>query len=134
MKTIRPVISLFLAGLILVASIGVMVNSHICGGTVKSVALFVKADSCKPCKGTAHHERNNGCCEEQSVIIKSDETSSALKVTTQLNPSFDVIAIILPVLYSIAYFDVSVATTRYSLYKPPIPRRDITVFAHSFLI
>jgi hypothetical protein len=134
MKTVRSISSLVLAGLVLVASIGVMVNSHICGGRVKSVALFVKADPCKPCKGTAHHEKNNGCCEEQSVVIKSEETSSVLKITTQLNPSFDVIAVILPVLYSITYYDAAVTIPRYTLNKPPLPERDITVFSHSFLI
>ncbi len=134
MKALRPILSLFLAGLMLVASIGVMVNSHICGGEVKSVALFVRPDPCKPCVGAEHHTRKNGCCEEQTVIVKSDEVSSAQKITTPAAPTFNVIAVILPVLYSIVYIDPTVATLGYTICKPPLPERDITLLAHSFLI
>ncbi|HBK89853.1 MAG TPA: hypothetical protein DDZ56_14430 [Cytophagales bacterium] len=134
MKALHPILSLFLSGLMLVASIGVMVNSHICGGEVKSVALFVKPDPCKPCIGAEHHAKKNGCCEEQTVIVKSDETSPILKITKPAAPSLSVIAVILPVSYSIVYSDPTVATLRYVLCKPPLPERDITLFAHSLLI
>ncbi len=134
MKTIRPILSLFLAGLMLVASIGVMVNSHICGGKVKSVALYVKADSCKPCMGAEHHAKKNGCCEEESIVVKATETAAEVGVVSQVSPSFNLLAVILPVLYSITRTDFIVASPRYALYKPPLPERDITVFVHSFLI
>lgn len=138
MTLARSIASILLASLVLIASIGVTLNLHLCAGQVQSVALFTKAQPCretqKPCHGTEHHSKNNGCCEEKSLVVKARETNAEVKTLTQLTPSFNVIAVILPVLYSIIEVDSSVATPRYGHYKPPLIERDITVLVQSFLI
>lgn len=138
MKFIHSIATLFLASLVLIASIGVTVNLHFCAGQVQSIALFVKAKPCedltKPCHGIAHHSKKNGCCEEGSIILKSKETTAEVKATTQVIPSFNLITVILPVLYSILDLDSSAAAPRYAHYKPPMIEHDITVFVQSFLI
>ena len=138
MKFIRPIMSVFLASLVLIASIGVTVNLHLCAGQIQSAALFVKAQPCKdvqkPCHGTEHHSKKQGCCEEKSIVVKGKETTAEVKVATSISPSFNLIAVILPVLYSIINTDSVVATPRYAHYKPPLIQRDITVFVQSFLI
>lgn len=138
MKFVRPIASLFLACLVLVASIGVTVNLHLCAGQVQSVALFVKAQPCKevvkPCHGTEHHSKKNGCCEEKSIVVKGEDTTAEVKVATSISPSFDLVAVILPVLYSIIDTNAVVATPRYAHYKPPLIQQDITVFVQSFQI
>lgn len=136
MNLIRPIVSLFLASLVLIASIGVTVNLHLCAGEVQSFALFVKAQPCKEtqktCHGVEHHSKRNGCCEEESIVVKGKETNAEVKITTQLTPSFDLINAIAPVLYAI--IEVDSFTPKYTLYKPPLIEHDITLFVQSFLI
>ena len=139
MTSIRPIEAVFLASLVLIASIGVTVNLHLCGGNVQSIALFVKAQPCKmempkPCHGNKIQSKRNGCCEEESILLKGKETTAELKTVTELTPSFNLISVILPVLYSIIEVDSFSASPRYAHYKPPIVERDITVFVRSFLI
>lgn len=139
MKLIRSITSAFLASLVLIASIGVTVNLHLCAGQVQSIALFVKAQPCKmempkPCHGTENHSKKNGCCEEKSIVLKGKESTAEIKAATEINPSFNLITVILPVLYSVIDLGSSVATPRYAHYKPPLIERDITVLVQSFLI
>jgi hypothetical protein len=138
MSFIRSIASVFLAGIVLIASIGVTINFHLCGGEIQSTALFVKAQPCKsvqkPCHGTSHHSEKNGCCEEKSVIVKGEQTTAVVKTPTQVTPSFNLISIILPVLYTVIDLETSISTPRYVHYKPPLIDRDITVLAHNFLI
>jgi len=139
LKELRSISSLFLASIVFIASIGVTVNLHLCGGEVRSVALFVKAKPCpneipKACHGSVHHSKNNGCCEEESFLLKGKETNAEVKTATQITPSFKFITVILPVLYSIASIDSFIDTPKYAYYKPPLIEQDITVLVHSFLI
>ena len=138
MNLIRPIASVILASLVLIASIGVTVNLHLCGGQVQSIALFTKAQPCKdaqnPCHGPQHHSKQKGCCEEESILLKGKETNAEVRTATQITPSFNLIAVILPVLYSIIEVDSFVATPLYAHYKPPLIDRDITVLVQSFLI
>ena len=139
MSSIRPIVAVFLASLVLIASIGVTVNLHLCGGNVQSIALFVKAQPCKmempkSCHGSKAQKKRSGCCEEESILLKGKETTAELKTVTELTPSFTLISVILPVLYSINEVDSFIASARYAHYKPPIVERDITIFAQSFLI
>ena len=138
MKLFRPIAVLFLASLVLIASVGVTVNVHLCGGQVQSVALFIKAQPCqetqKRCDGVEHLAKRNGCCAEESFVLKGKETNAEVKTSTQLTPSYNLIAVILPFIYSIVEFDTSLSTPRYAHYKPPLVERDITIFVQSFLI
>ena len=139
MSSIRPIAAVFLASLVLIASIGVTVNLHLCGGNLQSIALFVKAQPCKMEMPKSCHEskaktKRTGCCEEESILLKGKETTAELKTVTELTPSFNLISVILPVLYSIIEVDSYSASPRYAQYKPPIVERDITIFVQSFLI
>jgi len=139
MRFIRPIAAVFLTSLVLSSAIGITVNLHLCGGNVQSIALFVKAQPCKmemakPCHGSKTQTKRNGCCEEESILLKGKETTAELKTVTELAPSFNLITVILPVLYSINKVDSFSTSTRYALYKPPLVERDITVFVQSFLI
>lgn len=139
MNSIRSIATVILASLVLIASIGVTVNLHLCGGHVQSIALFVKAQPCKmempkPCHGNKNQTKRNGCCEEESLLLKGKETTAELKTVTELTPSFNLLGVILPVLYSIIEIDSSDVSPRYAHYKPPLVERDITLFVQSFLI
>lgn len=138
MNSIRSIVSIFLASIVLIASIGVTINFHLCAGQVQSLALFIKAKACKmdmpkTCHNEEHASKRKGCCQEESLVLKGKETNAEVKTATQLTPSFNLISVILPVLYSIIDLD-SVATPQYAHYKPPLIEQDITVLVHSFLI
>lgn len=139
MSSVRPIAAVFLASLVLIASIGVTVNLHICGGSVQSIALFVKAQPCKmdmpkSCHGSKAQTKRTGCCEEESILLKGKETTAELKTVTELTPTFNLISVILPVLYSINEVDSFSTSPQYAHYKPPLVDRDITILVQSFLI
>lgn len=139
MNSIRPIVSLFLACLVLIASIGATVNFHLCAGQVQSTALFIKATPCKmdipkSCSSEKHSQKRKGCCKEESLVVKGKETTAEVKTATHLTPSFNLIAVILPVLYSIIDIDSSVNTQQYARYKPPLKELDRIVSFQVFLI
>ena len=138
MNFFRPIATVCLASLVLMSSIGVTVNFHLCGGKVQSVALFTKAKPCvvteKACHDTKPLSKKMGCCQEESILLKGKETNAEVQTAAQITPSFNLIAVILPVLYSLNEVDSFNATPRYAYYKPPLIDRDITVFVQSFLI
>jgi hypothetical protein len=139
MNRIRSIVSLFLASIVLIAAIGVTVNSHLCAGQIKSTALFIKATPCKMdmpknCHSENHSSKRKGCCQEVSLVLKGKETNAEVKTATQLNASFILIAIILPVLYSIVDLDLSATTQQYPHYKPPLIEQDLLVSYQVFLI
>ena len=88
----------------------------------------------KPCHGSKTQTKRTGCCKEESILLKGKETTAELKTVTELTPSFNLISVILPVLFSINEVDSFSASPRYAQYKPPIVERDITIFVQSFLI
>lgn len=138
MKFIRPIASVFLASLVLIASFGVTVNLHLCRGHVQSIALFANAQPCKmemskPCYEIKTQTKRNSCCEEESISLKGKETAE-LKTVTKLAPSFNLINVILPVIYSINEVDSFSASSWYTHYKPLLVVRDITLLIQSFLI
>ncbi len=91
-------------------------------------------DMTKPCAGKKNDTRRNGCCEEESIVLKGKETNAEVQAVAQIIPSFNLIAVILPVLYTVVDLDVFSAATRYAHYRPPLIERDITVLVQSFLI
>ncbi len=138
MSHIRSTVAIVLASIVLIASMSVTVNLHLCAGQVQSIAFFGRAKPCKdvkkPCHGMVHHSKKNGCCEEQSIVLKGKETIAEVKSATQINPSFNLVAVILPTLCLIIEVDSSVTAPDYAHYKPPQIERDITLFVLSFLI
>ena len=138
MKLIRSIVSLCLAGLVLIASVGVTVNLHVCAGHVQSIALFVKAEPCqmekKACSGVMMQMKRNGCCEDKSIEVKGKENAAEVKAVSELMPSYNFIAVILPVLYTIEGGNVSKMSSTFTQYKPPLIEHDIPVLVQSFLI
>jgi hypothetical protein len=137
MKVIRPIVSLILAGLVLLASIGVNVNLHMCGGKVKSSAVFGKAAGCPPSTMSCHrtsHSTENGCCQEKNIVLKGKVSSAEVRTSLELTPSHYLVAVILPVLYFIHGGNSSAAPAQFANYKPPLLQRDISVLVQSFLI
>ena len=58
------IIHLFIAIILLVSTIGVVINKHYSGGELFSTALFVEAESC--CSSSCCHSQPVSGCEEES--------------------------------------------------------------------
>lgn len=69
MNLFRPISSILLAALVLMASSSFYVGVHSCGGTVKAIAFLSQADGCghkelPPC----HRKAMKGCCEDEQIV------------------------------------------------------------------
>lgn len=59
---LRKIIHFFVASVLLVSTIGVVVNKHYSNGELFSTALYVAAESC--CSHQCCHNHSDGCTEE----------------------------------------------------------------------
>ncbi|CAH0999209.1 hypothetical protein LEM8419_00506 [Neolewinella maritima] len=70
------VVSLFLALLLFVGSVGVTVNRHFCMGELRSVALFAAAEVCHEDAAAPacplHAAAKKDCCNNEHELVKSD--------------------------------------------------------------
>jgi hypothetical protein len=75
MRLFRSIVSLVFAFLVLVSSTSFMVGIHRCGGHVKDIALFDKAEGCAneqkvpPC----HRLDTPVCCQDVTVIHEEED-------------------------------------------------------------
>ena len=134
MKTIRPISSIILALLVLMASSSFYVDVHVCGGSVKAVAFLEEADGCghqqlPPC----HRALVKGCCENETISHEGEGFKSSLvKISIAPSPSIDIeqptvlLAEIIPA--------APVSQTQYYNYDPPLRSTDRTIDLQVFLI
>lgn len=138
MKFIQSIVSLFLAFVMLVITVGVTINVHYCAGKIRSVGFYVKADACKDEQSCndKHGDRMNGCCAEKTIIVKGKETAVSLKDFLQNSPSFKLVGVVLPVWYKLPVRHSGFhAITAYAFYKPPLlGHTSSPAFLQSFLI
>lgn len=94
MSLLRRIVALSFACLVLVSSTSFMVGMHHCGGHLKHVALFEKAEACEmeqqipPCHRTA----SNSCCEDVTVVHEDEDFSASQSLDIQPAFSADVLA------------------------------------------
>ncbi len=134
MKSLRSILSLAFAFLVLFSSTSFMVGIHRCGGQVQSLALFSKAAGCEkeqklpPC----HRHESPPCCQDITVIhehqdFKGEITQfdlSASLVVEMVQP-FVVLDEVIPTATKFAYCPH---------YDPPLRSSDLTVSLQVFLI
>ncbi len=133
MKVLRPVLSLVFACLVLVSSTNFVVGFHYCGGQVKHVGLFDKAEACEmekqlpPC----HRELGSACCEDLT-LIHEDEDFNSNCVSVEWSPSliFDDVATTI-LLAEVVH---SASPVGFQIYHPPVLSVDRPVAHRSFQI
>jgi hypothetical protein len=134
MRSLRSILSLAFAFLVLFSSTSFMVGMHRCGGQVKNVALFTKAEGCAqeaqipPC----HRLDTPPCCQDVTIVhehqdFKGEITHlefSASPLTDVLTPAV-VLAEVIP----------SAGERTYARpYDPPLRSYDRIVSLQVFLI
>lgn len=134
-----------LSALIFVSSTGFVLNKHYCQNTLKSKALFVKAESCKhqdavkpcPIHGTMPIDRQDDpekdCCKDKSEFLKNDDQFANKVTDTELIQNF-LSAGVLCVILNIDLPSIDKQTLHYLNYKPPlIVCDDMPVSLQTFL-
>lgn len=135
MNVFRSISSIVLALLVLLASSSFYVGVHVCGGTVKAVALLQEADGCghqslPPC----HRKLMDGCCENDVVSHDAQDIKGDISFTTiPAISSTDIIHNTVLIAEVVPAFDGE--PTFYTSDSPPgVLRNDIVISTHSFLI
>ncbi len=118
---------------------------HFCGGELKSMALFGKA---QPCAHAAHdgedvpachsskseESDSKGCCDDREYLMEAlDITTTVDQYWNGFNTQLQIIVPPLVELGSWAQVEPKVDPA-YLNYKPPLIRRNIPVLIQSFLI
>jgi len=141
--------SIFLIFTLLVSSIGVSVNKHICEKEGTIVSYFVDIEDCvcdievdhacchKEKTESCHKEpkTKKGCCQEESEFFQLDLDYTTQIEDVSLNPD---LLFSLVFAYNILNPSLEVENNKeienFNHYSPPIPSRDIPVLVQSFLI
>lgn len=143
----KIVISIFLLFTVLISSIGVSVNTHICKkeGVIKS--YFVDGGECvcdlgieeasthKCChKNIIEKTEKKGCCQDETEFFQMDFDYTTQIEDVSLNPDLLFITALIYNVFTPLNTEESTNIAEYNNYSPPIPDRDIPVEIQSFLI
>lgn len=128
------IIHLFVAFVLLVTTIGVVINKHYSGGELFSTALFVEAESC--CASSCCHTfPMEGCREEFEYHILDLDFTIPDKAASFSLHTLDISLFFINANFtSNLYSDVIQNNKAFQDIKPPPKIDDLTVLFHSFLI
>ncbi len=124
----QKIASIALALLLAVASMGVTLHQHYCGGKLKDTSLFSFLDSASCC---GDKEMPMDCCQDEEVRIQLDEDYQldAFSVDWKID-----VAAFIPTVVVAILEQVDQKQPHYLNYKPPLIPADIPVLVQTFLI
>ncbi len=136
MKLLRSILSILIAGVILVSTTSFTISMHLCGGRVSSIAVLDKAGVCAMEQLPPCHQKlmKHNCCEDKELKIEGKDLSSKIQETIQLQHQQFSWTMDLPVVYKLVFSTVSPTQSSFTYYSPPLLDRDIPVLKQSFLI
>ena len=138
--------AIFLMLTVLIASIGVSVNTHICKkeGVIKS--FFVKYGGCVceadregPSASCCHQitiekQEKKGCCQDETEFFQLDFDYVTQIENVSLNPDLLFTSALIYNVFNPYNIEGNANIVEFNDYSPPIPDRDIPVLVQSFLI
>ena len=133
MNLLRPIVSIGFAFLVLISSTQFMVGIHRCGGHVRHVAVFDKAEACDmekqvpPC----HRQVATTCCQDITVVHENEDFSIDWNPVAWVAGAQDVVVNTSLILSEVIPASDSPDPMNYS---PPLRSTDRTVALHVFLI
>ena len=140
--------ALMMALLMLVTSVGFVLDVHYCQGQLKSVNALGKAKNCHEMaasmKSCPHDQQareamkscsmeQKGCCENKVVRIQSEQNQEIISSELELSIRLQQLVIA----YVLVFLSEHLLTNDlpvFKLYKPPLISRDIYVLFESFLL
>lgn len=134
-KTLRTILTLSIALLVLISSSSFTINMHFCMGKVHSLAVIEKAAPC-PMElkvPSCHKVKKASCCDDEQLTFEGKDFKAQESFSLEV-ASHNWVAD-LPVIFEINRYDASTnALITSHLYKPPLLHQDIPVLIQSFLI
>lgn len=128
------IIHLLVAFVLLVSTIGVVINKHYSGGKLFSTALFVHAKSCCE-KSCCHSTPMKGCREEVEYFKLDVDFTVPDDFTHSYLYNQDVTLFLTETQFTKNIFsDASNGNIAFRDIRPPPKITDLTVLFHSFLI
>ena len=143
----KRLVSIFLMLTVLISSIGVSVNTHICKkeGVIKS--YFVDFGECvceveieeasahKCCnKQTVEKTEQKGCCQDETAFFQLDFDYVTQIENLTLNPDLLFTSVLIYTIFTPLNIEENTNIVEFNHYLPPIPNRDIPILIQSFLI
>lgn len=127
-------IHLFIAIVLLVSTIGVVINKHYSGGELFSTALFVHAKSC--CESSCCHSKSMKGCHEEVEYHKLDVDFTIPDKSASLNfIPLDISLFLVNAKFTSNLFSDAIQNnTAFRDIRPPPKISDFTILFHSFLI
>jgi len=137
----KKIVAIFLILTVLISSIGISVNTHICKkkGVIKS--YYVDSGECT-CETEVTHkcchkpvkQEKKGCCQDETEFFQLDFDYTTQIEDVSLNPDLLFASALIYAIFNPVLLVENTNITEYSHYSPPIPDRDIPVLIQSFLI
>ena len=122
------------AFLVFLSGSSFIVGLHYCGGKVRDVALFSKAEDCQnekqlpPC----HRHETPPCCQDEEVLHEGQGFQHS---TSQIDiSSLSIAETISPAVLVSEIINADAGHVRYTFYEPPLRTCDLTVSLQVFLI
>lgn len=142
LRLVKKVVSISLALLMLVSSVGFSMNTHFCGGEAVETSFSIglhnpdcgMPDMDRECESIPSKEKQikqKPCCENQHQLLQLDENADVQITSIEVHPVF-LVAFIHSFVQPVLFADQSLIHNTY--YSPPIPDRDIQVLFQTFLI
>ncbi len=143
----KKMTAIFLMLTVLIASIGVSVNTHICKkeGVIKS--YFVDFGECvceveieeAPSHKCCHPQptektEQKGCCQDETAFFQLDFDYVTQIENLTLNPDLLFTSALIYKVFAPLNIEENANIIEYNHYSPPIPYRDIPILIQSFLI
>ncbi len=135
----KAILNIALAFLMLVASTGMVLSKHYCGGRLLGVSVYKAAESCgHSSESTCHKQASDddsdkkGCCDNTITYVKGIDLETSTMSVTQALPTVDfvMLSFIIPTLMDSAIEHVTV----FSTFQPPPLVRYLPVLFQSFLL
>lgn len=134
MRALRSILSLAFAFLVLFSSTSFIVGIHRCGGELKNLAIFDKAESCEkeqqlpPC----HRKESPPCCQDVTVVHENEDFKTDVSQNQFSAPLLQ--AAVLPVVVLTEVVPAHVIQKPFSSFDPPLRSQDLTIALRVFLI
>jgi len=145
--TMKSLVAILLVLTVLISSIGVAVNTHMCKKEGVITSYYIDSGECvceesiekepvhKCChKITQEDTPKKGCCQDESEFFKLDFDYTTQIEDVSINPDLIFTAALIYTTVSPTLIEENTKVFEYKYYSPPIPNRDIPVFIQSFLI
>lgn len=134
MKSVRSILSIVFACLVVVSCSSFLVGIHFCRGEVKNMALFTQAEGCEkekqlpPC----HRHIGSPCCEDTTVLHEGDDFKNDISAFSFTAPVAHLVqpAILIAEIIPSSF----ISTHPFYEYDPPLRSTDLTIDLQIFLI